>query len=82
MKDIVTIRPWLEELRNELNEVLQKYVGEVSSAELRHNMYITVEDIVDKYRNKGYCDSRFNVWWYLDLNIKRSIDYDEGDKIE
>ena len=74
MKDIVTIRPWLEELRNELNESLQKYVDDVLSLELRHEMYITVENIVDKYRNKGYCDSRFNVWWYLDLNIKTCID--------
>lgn len=82
MENVVCIRSWLEELKNELNEALQKYVGKVTSPELRHEMYITVENIVDKYRSKGYCDNNFNVYRYLYLNIKKGINNIEEDNLK
>lgn len=69
MSNIVEYKPWLQELRNELNEALLEYVGQPSTLARRELMYMTINNIVDKYRCGGYIDSNFNVFNYLDFNI-------------
>ena len=68
MSTLVEYKPWLQELRNELNEALLEYVGQPLTLERRELMYITINDIVDKYRYSGYVDSNFNVFNCLDFN--------------
>ena len=68
MSNIVEYKPWLRELRNELNEALLEYVGQPLTLKRRELMYKTVNDIVDKYRYSGYINSNFNVFTCLDFN--------------
>lgn len=68
MSNIVEYKPWLQELRNELNEALLKYVNQPLTLKRRELMYKTINDIVDKYRYSGYIDSNFNVFSCLDFN--------------
>ena len=68
MSNIVEYKPWLQELRNELNEALLEYVGQPLTLKRRELMYKIVNDIVDKYRYSGYIDSNFNVFTCLDFN--------------
>ena len=68
MSNIVEYKPWLQELRNELNEALLEYVNQPLTLQRRELMYMTINDIVDKYRYSGYIDSNFNVFSCLDFN--------------
>lgn len=70
MENLVVIKPWLEELRIELNEALQEFVGKPMSLSQRELMCLTISNILDKYLYEGYIDSNFNVWKYLDFNYK------------
>lgn len=68
MENLVVIKPWMEELRNELNEALQEFIGKPMSLSQRELMYLTITNILDKYIYEGYIDSNFNVWKYLDFS--------------
>lgn len=68
MNNIVEYKPWLQELRNELNEALLEYVNQPLTLQRRELMYMTINDIVDKYLYSGYIDSNFNVFTCLDFN--------------
>lgn len=70
MENLVVIKPWLEEIRIELNEALQEFVGKTMSLSQREVMCLTIRNILDKYIYEGYIDSNFNVWKYLDFNYK------------
>ena len=70
MENLVVIKPWLEELRIELNEALQEFIGKPMSLSQRELMYLTITNIIDKYRYEGYIDSNFNVLKYFDFNYK------------
>ena len=70
MENLVVIKPWLEELRIELNEALQEFVGKPMSLSQRELICLTISNILDKYLCEGYIDSNFNVWKYLDFNYK------------
>ena len=70
MENLVVIKPWLVELRTELNEALQEFIGKPMSLSQRELMCLTIRNILDKYQYKGYIDSNFNVWKYLDFNYK------------
>ena len=73
MDNLVEYKPWLQELRNELNKALLEYVGQPSTLIRRELMYMTINNIVDKYRCNGYIDSNFNVFSCLDFNIKEKL---------
>ena len=68
MSNIVEYKPWLIELRNELNEALLEYVNQPLTLQRRELMYMTINNIVDKYRCGGYIDNNFNVFTCLDFN--------------
>ena len=68
MENLVVIKPWMEELRNELNEALQEFIGKPMSLSQRELMRLTIRNILDKYIYEGYIDSNFNVWKYLDFS--------------
>ena len=68
MSTLVEYKTWLQELRNELNEALLEYVNQPLTLKRRELMYMTINDIVDKYRYSGYIDSNFNVFNCLDFN--------------
>lgn len=68
MDNLVEYKPWLQELRNELNEALLEYVDQPLTLARRGLMYMTIDNIVDKYRHNGYIDSNFNVFSCLDFN--------------
>lgn len=70
MENLVVIKPWLEELRIELNEALQEFIGKPMSLSQRELMCLKIRNILDKYLYEGYIDSNFNVWKYLDFNYK------------
>lgn len=70
MENLVVIKPWIEELRIELNEALQEFIGKPMSLSQRELMNLTIRNILDKYIYEGYIDSNFNVWKYLDFNYK------------
>ncbi len=74
MENIVVIKPWLENLRHEINEALQKYVGKTNSLKERECIYLTINNIVDKYMREGHFDNTFNVWKYLDFNLNKKIE--------
>ena len=68
MSNIVEYKPCLQELRNELNEALLEYVNQPLTLQRRELIYMTINDIVDKYRCGGYIDSNFNVFNCLNFN--------------
>lgn len=70
MENLVVIKPWVEDLRVELNETLNEFIGTPSSLSQRELMYLKITNIIDKYRYEGYIDSDFNVLKYFDFNIK------------
>jgi hypothetical protein len=70
MENLVVIKPWIEELRIELNEALQEFIGKPMSLSQRELMILTIRNILDKYIYEGYIDNNFNVWKYLDFNYK------------
>ena len=70
MENLVVIKPWIEELRIELNEALQEFIGKPMSLSQRELMTLTIRNILDKYIYEGYIDNNFNVWKYLDFNYK------------
>lgn len=70
MENLVEIKPWMENIRFELNEALKEFVGKPISLSQRELMYLTIENIIDKYRCEGYIDSNFNVLKYFDFNYK------------
>ena len=70
MENLVVIKPWVEDLRVELNEALKEFVGKPLSLSQRELMYLTINNIIDKYRYEGYIDSNFNAWKYFDFNCK------------
>ena len=70
MENLVVIKPWVEDLRVELNEALNEFVGKSLSLSQRELMYLTITNIIDKYRYEGYIDSNFNVLKYFDFNYK------------
>ena len=70
MENLVEIKPWMEDIRFELNEALKEFVGKPISLSQRELMYLTIENIIDKYRCEGYIDSNFNVVKYFDFNYK------------
>lgn len=70
MENLVEIKPWMEDLRSELNEALNEFVGKTLSLSQRELMYLTITNIIDKYRYEGYIDSNFNVLKYFDFNYK------------
>lgn len=70
MENLVEIKPWMEDIRFELNEALKEFVGKPISLSQRELMYLTIENIIDKYRCEGYIDSNFNVLKYFDFNYK------------
>ena len=70
MENLVVIKPWVEELRVELNEALNEFIGQPLSLSQRELMYLTITNIIDKYRYEGYIDSNFNVLKYFDFNYK------------
>lgn len=70
MENLVVIKPWLEEIRIELNEALQEFVGQPMSLSQRKLMCLTIRNILNKYIYEGYIDNNFNVWKYLDFNYK------------
>lgn len=74
MENIVVIKPWLENLRCEINEALQKYVGKTNSLKERACIYLTINNIVDKYMREGHFYNTFNVWKYLDFNLNKKIE--------
>ena len=76
MSNIVEYKPWLQELRNELNEALLEYANQPLTLARRELMYMTINNIVDKYRYGGYIDSNFNVFNCLDFN---TLKYEQPD---
>ena len=70
MENLVVIKPWVEDLRVELNETLNEFIGTPSSLSQRELMYLKITNIIDKYKYEGYIDSDFNVLKYFDFNIK------------
>lgn len=70
MENLVVIKPWMEDLRVELNEVLKEFIGQPLSLSQRELMYLAITNIIDKYRYEGYIDSNFNVLKYFDFNYK------------
>lgn len=70
MENLVVIKPWVEDLRVELNEALKEFVGQPLSLSQRELMYLTITNIIDKYRYEGYIDSNFNALKYFDFNYK------------
>lgn len=70
MENLVVIKPWVENLRVELNEALKEFVGEPSSLSQRELMNLVITNIIDKYRYEGYIDGNFNVLKYFDFNYK------------
>lgn len=70
MENLVVIKTWVEDLRVELNEALKEFVGQPLSLSQRELMYLTITNIIDKYRYEGYIDSNFNALKYFDFNYK------------
>lgn len=70
MENLIVIKPWVEDLRVELNEALNEFVGKPLSLSQRELMYLTITNIIDKYRYEGYIDINFNVLKYFDFNYK------------
>ena len=70
MENLVAIKPWVEDLRVELNEALKEFVGKPLSLSQREFMYLTITNIIDKYRYEGYIDSNFDALKYFDFNYK------------
>lgn len=70
MENLVVIKPWMEDLRVELNEALKEFIGQPLSLSQRELMYLAITNIIDKYRYEGYIDSNFNVLKYFDFNYK------------
>ena len=70
MENLVEIKPWMEDIRFELNEALKEFVGKPISLSQRELMYLTIDNIIDKYRCEGYIDNNFNVLKYFDFDYK------------
>lgn len=70
MENLVVIKPWLEEIRVELNEALKEFVGKPLSLSQRELICLTIDNIIDKYKCEGYIENNFNVWKYFDFNYK------------
>jgi hypothetical protein len=74
MENLVVIKPCVEAIRVELNEALKEFVGKPLSLSQRELMYLTITNIIDKYRCEGYIDSNFNVLKYFDFNYKTILE--------
>lgn len=74
MENLVEIKPWMEDIRFELNEALKEFVGKPISLSQRELMCLTINNIIDKYRCEGYIDSNFNVLKYFDFNYKTILE--------